>query len=266
MSVFVFVGPSLPADEVRREIDATCLPPAAQGDVYRAAAAAPRAIGLIDGYFESVPAVWHKEILWALSRGVHVFGAASMGALRAAELADFGMIGVGKIYEQFADGHLDDDDEVAVTHAPAELGFRPVSEALVNIRATLAAAEASRAIPPALHRDLLRIAMELHYPFRTYEGVIELARERGLPEAPLRELERWLPGGQVDQKGTDALAMLAVMRLHLAANPEPHRPSFTFEPTRAWARMVEEADGDEPPTFEEPLESPVRHFLRRLLE
>ena len=58
----------------------------------------PRAIGLIDGVFLDVPAVWHRELLWALSEGVHVFGAASMGALRAAELAPFGMRGVGTIF------------------------------------------------------------------------------------------------------------------------------------------------------------------------
>ena len=36
-------------------------------------------IGLIDGFFENVASVWHKEILFALSEGVQVFGAASMG-------------------------------------------------------------------------------------------------------------------------------------------------------------------------------------------
>ena len=55
----------------------------------------PVAIGLIDGYFERVPSVSHKEILWAMSQGIVVIGAASMGALRAAELAPFGMLGVG---------------------------------------------------------------------------------------------------------------------------------------------------------------------------
>ena len=87
----------------------------------------PQAIGIIDGYFQWAPAVWHKEILWAIQQGVHVFGAASMGALRAAELAPFGMRGVGRIFEAYRDGVLpgsgdepfEDDDEVAVVHGPA---------------------------------------------------------------------------------------------------------------------------------------------------
>ena len=50
------------------------------------AALRPRQSLIIDGSFQSQPAVRHKEILWALSRGIPVIGAASMGALRAAEL------------------------------------------------------------------------------------------------------------------------------------------------------------------------------------
>ena len=70
------------------------LPPAEQGSVVRAVRAyQPRAIVLIDGSFGKVPAVRHKEILWALAKGIPVFGRASMGALRAAELAGFGMQG-----------------------------------------------------------------------------------------------------------------------------------------------------------------------------
>ena len=69
--------------------------------------------------------------------GIAVFGASSMGALRAAELHEFGMVGVGQIFEMFRDGVLEDDDEVALQHGPEELNYLPVSEPLVNIRATL---------------------------------------------------------------------------------------------------------------------------------
>src|SRR5512147_3214094 len=99
MNIVVFLGPTLAHTEARSVLDATYLPPAGQGDVYRAALKRPWAIGIVDGYFERVPAVWHKELLWAMSQGIHVFGAASMGALRALELAPFGMIGVGSVFD-----------------------------------------------------------------------------------------------------------------------------------------------------------------------
>src|SRR4051812_42793315 len=143
MTVHVFVGPTLSPADVRSEIDAVVAGPVAFGDVCRAVRARATAIAIVDGYFERVPAVLHKEILWAMSEGVHVFGASSMGALRAAELADFGMIGLGSIYESFYAGDLEDDDEVTVSHGTEEEAFAPLSEAMVNIRVTLrSAAEA----------------------------------------------------------------------------------------------------------------------------
>ena len=119
---YVFLGPTLAADRARAELDAVCLPPVSEGDIYRLWGRRPRAIGIVDGYFERVPAVWHKEIMWIMERGVHVFGAASMGALRAVELDSFGMRGVGWVYQQFRDGMLDRDDEVAVKHGPPARG------------------------------------------------------------------------------------------------------------------------------------------------
>ena len=136
----VFLGPTLAHDEARTVLDAEFLPPAAHGDVLRAAFRRPQAIGIVDGVFEHVPAVWHKEILFALSEGIHVYGAASMGALRAAELDRFGMRGIGEVYRAYADGVLEDDDEVAVAHAGAEDGFQAMSDPMVDIRATLDAA------------------------------------------------------------------------------------------------------------------------------
>src|SRR5439155_6455835 len=119
--IFVFAGPTIsPAD--RAELDAVYLPPVMAGDVYRVAAQGPQAIGIIDGRTHRVPAVWHKEILWAMSRGIHVFGSAGVGALRAAELAPFGMEGVGKVFEAYRDATLEDDDDVTVMYGPAEAG------------------------------------------------------------------------------------------------------------------------------------------------
>src|SRR5262249_8598482 len=114
----VFVGPTLPAAEIAARLPgARALPPVAVGDVLallRRRGAAR--IAIIDGAFEHMAAVWHKEILLAIERGIAVWGAASMGALRAAELAPFGMRGVGAIYRAFAAGRLVADDEVAVAH------------------------------------------------------------------------------------------------------------------------------------------------------
>lgn len=229
MRVCIFTGPTLSPAEGRTVLDALYLPPVSQGDVYRAAQMRPIGIGIIDGYFKQVPAVWHKEVLWAMSRGIHVFGSASMGALRAAELEAFGMVGVGEIFEAYRTARLEDDDEVAVVHAPAEMGYRVLSEAMVNIRSTLEAAEAAGVVSASTHAALVRCARGLFYPERSYPLLLERAAAEGLPAAELDALRAWLPGGQINQKREDALAMLRLMRDELSARPQPKQATFTLE-------------------------------------
>jgi hypothetical protein len=241
MSIVVFTGPTISAEDALQELDATYLPPVSQGDVYRAVARKPLAIGIIDGYFDRVPAVWHKEILWALSEGIHVFGAASMGALRAAELAAFGMVGIGSIFENFRDGFLEDDDEVAVVHAPQELGFQVCSDAMVNIRQTLQRACAESVISDATRKALVEIAKGLFYQKRLFQVILGIARERRLGLSELSALESWLPANRVDQKRNDALAMLRHIRTFVEEPQTRHEPTFSFEHTQLWERLCQSA-------------------------
>jgi hypothetical protein len=234
--VFVFTGPTLAATEACMEMPANYLPPAAQGDVYRVAQARPKAIGIIDGYFERLPAVWHKEILWAMREGIHVFGSASMGALRAAELAPFGMEGVGLIFEAYRDGVLEADDEVAVAHGPAESGYKTFSEAMVNIRHTLARAVTTGVIASVTREALERIAKDLYYPQRIYPLILQIGTEQGVAPGELDALRAWLPEGRVNQKRLDALEMLRVMRESLRCTNSKKQVAYAFEHTDFWER------------------------------
>ena len=127
--IIVFAGPSLPprARPVDPRLD--WRPPAVAGDALAAMASRPCAVALVDGLFDEWPAIRHKELLSLIAEGVAVFGGASMGALRAAELHTLGMIGVGHIFDAYRRGLIDADDEVAVLHGPAELGYPAVTEA-----------------------------------------------------------------------------------------------------------------------------------------
>lgn len=236
-AIVVFAGPTLAAAEIAAILPCRCLPPARQGDIWRAMRRFhPSVMGLIDGAFLDVAAVWHREILWALSQGVHVFGAASMGALRAAELHPFGMRGVGQVFEAYRDGvwpgfpePFEDDDEVAVVHAPAEAGGGPLSDAMVDLRATLRRAVSEGVIDEATCRGLAASMKRRHFPDRS---LAELAA------AGPAGLRTWLRQGAVPQKRLDALAMLREMAAFTGASPPPFRPGFRFERALVWERFV----------------------------
>jgi hypothetical protein len=211
--IVAFLGPSLPASEAR---GVTVLPPARQGDVWRALALRPRAIALIDGVFESQPSVWHHEILDALDAGVLVFGGASMGALRAAELHTRGMIGVGRIFRWYRDGQVIDDSEVALLHGDAEHGFVPLTVPQVNVRWAAQEAVRARVLRPREGRALVQRAAGIFYQERTWPAVLSV-----LPAAAREKWKRWkVP----DLKADDAREVLRAV----TASDQPRRTRGTL--------------------------------------
>jgi hypothetical protein len=243
VKIALFLGPTLPAAEARAALPgAEILPPARQGDLYRAARDGATILGLVDGYFDQVESVSHKEVLWAMSQGAHVYGAASMGALRAAELATFGMEGVGEVFARYRRGELTDDDEVAVAHASAEDGYRRASVAMVDIRATLAAARVAGAIGEDTHARLLRAAKALFYPDRAYPIVLARAEAEGASAKELSALCAFLPTGRVDQKRRDALALIEALAAVQASPPPPKQVRYFFSHTDAWEAIRRRAD------------------------
>ncbi len=236
-TIIVFSGPTMHPSLVEQLLPGSrCFGPAACGDVYRATRLRPHAIALIDGYFDHRLSVWHKELLWALANGVRVYGGASIGALRAVELAEHGMIGVGEVYEQFLAGALEDDDEVAVAHAEAEYRYAQQSDALVNIRATLRAARHEGVIDMADEDRLIAAGKALFYPDRNFRTLL-MAEVNVTPERRAR-LRDWLnSGGVVDQKAADARALLSRVQLELTAQPLPGASKVKFVPTNYWEAL-----------------------------
>ncbi|MCO5732375.1 TfuA-like protein [Rhizobium sp. SSA_523] len=226
----VFVGPSLPDAAAHASPDMIIRPPARQGDVMKALSEDATAIGLIDGVFEQVAPIWHKELLFALAKGLPVLGAASMGALRAAECAAFGMIGVGRIYEEFAKGERVDDADVAVLHAPAELRYAPLTVPIVNIDATLAEALRQGLVDEALAAALGSSARQIFYKERSWKRI---ASHAGFDWPAMQTL---LERAAIDQKRLDALQMLDVLsRMPAVQKHEPR--DWRFNSTPLWRAL-----------------------------
>jgi hypothetical protein len=207
-NVVVFLGPSLEVESAKELLDAEYRPPAARGDIFKAVREGARIIGLIDGVFFQDCAVAHREILFALEAGVKVLGASSMGALRASELDLYGMVGIGRIYEQYKSGALVSDDEVALLFDPETL--EPLSEPLVNIRYNLELAEERGILNKEVKEEILRVAQSLYYPERDYEWIISTAEAK--LKVDLGQLKQFLSEERRDLKREDAIAALKLIK------------------------------------------------------
>lgn len=239
MSTVIFVGPTLARDAI--QLDADLRGPIACGDVLRAMRQGYDTIAIIDGSFDHALPVWHKEILWALNQGKQVWGAASMGALRAAELHTFGMRGVGAVFESFRDGLLEHDDEIAIAHADASHSYRASSEALVNIRATLHRAMTDGVFDRSIAETFIQLARGRFYPERSFERLLEDARRRTELGASAEALRTWL-GPQlerrIDQQTLDATALINALRDRKEDAEEPSSHPFAFAYTEAFHELL----------------------------
>ncbi len=205
-STHVFSGPSL-SHQAGLEIlpQATFHAPIRSGDIIQLLQKSVQTIVIIDGVFESTPSIWHKEILLALKHGINVIGCSSMGALRAAELHDFGMQGHGEIFQLFASQTLQDDDELAVAHFDRDLSFQAYSDALINTRFTLQRAVREAVIDQQQALSLLNTQKQLFYWQRTLENTLA----RCLLDLPVQQrLSQWWQHHAIDQKRLDAVATL----------------------------------------------------------
>jgi hypothetical protein len=240
----LFAGPSLHGLDLSspgrpRELGPLdCRGPAAQGDIARAVVEGATVIGLIDGLYEDRAAPWHKEILYALQSGVQVFGAASMGALRASECADFGMVGVGAVFERYRSGELTDDAAVAQLHAPEELAYLPLTEALVNVEATIERFLKLGAVTEDEAARLDAAARALFFKERTYPRILAAA---GLDEGKRgRRLAELIKRCRVDAKREDAMVLFAYLA-YLEPTHQAPPADWRMESTYTWALTLERA-------------------------
>jgi hypothetical protein len=221
----VFAGPSLSAARARAILPgAIVLPPARCGDVLAALRLRPSAIVLIDGLYDTTPAPWHKEILWALEAGVPVVGAASMGALRAAELDRFGMTGVGAVYRDYRDGQRHADADVAVLQVTGPDGDRATTDPLVDIEAAVAEWTAAGRLGAGAAGAVLAAARATHFTQRSAAAALAAGGvlTAGVPTAGV-------PTAGVRAAGGQAAGVFA------GENPPEAQPAV--EDLAGWSRI-----------------------------
>lgn len=207
-STVVYLGPSLALSEAQSLLPAQYLPPICRGDLARLDLAATRRVAIVDGEFFQSLAVSPKEVLRLLDAGVAVYGASSMGALRAAELAREGMTGIGRVFSLFHRRRLFADDEVAVAYCRET--NRTSSEPLVNLRLNLWRAHRSGVLTAAQSARLIRRLRDTYFPERTFPLLHRFAAAEFGPSVAAA-LQAHLSAHAIDQKADDARALLRVL-------------------------------------------------------
>ena len=212
MKPVIFLGPSLPWDEARKVTDAIYMPPIKRGDL-PSLPEGVRVIGIVDGVFMGEAAVGHREIIKKLKEGVKIIGGGSMGALRAAELTDLGMIGVGRVFELYSSGTIEGDDEVALIFNPETL--EPMSEPLVNMRVNLMHAVKDKVISKNQCNAMIDELKAVYFPKRTMQLLSEISRQK-LDSGSFCRFREFIEAKYEDVKRKDAINVLSrVGKLHL---------------------------------------------------
>jgi len=240
----LFIGPSYYPSDLGKNV--SVYPPAVLGTVYRAACEGFSRIALVDGYFGTVPSVWHKEILYALAQKIEVLGAASMGALRASELWEYGMQGVGLIFNLYRRRALTDDDEVCVVHAPRDFAYKAFSHAMVNIRLTARRMTRMALLNRAQEQEFITFVKRQHFSKRT-DDVIRDAFNAIAPGREHESLEAFRRNYR-DAKRDDARMLVEILS-GVRATPQHAAPraGFSFPITSHWRQQFEIQLNDVPP-------------------
>jgi hypothetical protein len=144
------------------------------------------------------------------------------------------MIGVGRIFDSYRQGLIEDDDEVAVQHGPAELGYPAVTEAMVNIRATIDLAMAGGVLDAAAAATMRMAAKSLFYKDRTWEAIMAAA---ALPPDRASAFKDWCRASSVNVKQQDAQELVRVMQSADYAALRSGLPRFTFVRTVYWRSL-----------------------------
>ncbi|MFT6226462.1 MAG: hypothetical protein ACJARE_000855 [Paracoccaceae bacterium] len=205
----VYLGPTLPRTEAEALLPGALIcPPVRHGDLYGMIAADIDTVLIIDGVFHGDTPVWQREILALLAAGKQVVGASSMGALRALELAPFGMIGVGAVVAQYRDGVIEGDDEVALLHGDAEMEYMPLTLPLVDLRHGLALAQTADVITSAQAAAIASAMKAKGQGERSLRAALALAADLGVATDVLR---RWIGPGADSLKACDARRALSAL-------------------------------------------------------
>jgi len=248
MTILIFCGPTISEPEVLARLEnAVVLPPPVQGDILAALGKyKPQAIGLIDAGFPR--SAWVSELHYALRSGVSIYGAGVQGALRAAELCDYGMKGYGQAFLRVQAGNIG-DDALLCHYTQNGAVYTRHTESLLTIEATLTAAHEDGILSMTTLEKLNERVLHLHWQERSWKNILLV--EFFTSNDELKKVTTWVEKNIVDVARGDAFELLTALIKdlpELAGNSYfPVELSGTLAQVNIRERKVERKEGEVPP-------------------
>lgn len=195
--------------------DAHIAPPIKRGDLLQDMKQGIGVVIIVDGTFRQNLAVAPDEIMDALCGGVKVYGASSMGAMRASELRDFGMIGYGRIFEHIVASKDFRDDFLAQTFEDDNGTLKTLSYPYIDFYMNVVELRRLKHISVREMDKLLAFYKDFYYPDRCWPALRNSLRQHASSGRLLKLAEKACTGVST-QKRRDAVGVLKQVREDLS--------------------------------------------------
>jgi hypothetical protein len=211
----IFTGPSLDAATARSLLpEAEVRAPIRRGDLELALDQGFRLFGVIDGTYIVEPTLSAPEVRQAIGRGAILYGAASLGALRAVEFRTWGFQGIGVVYDWYLRGVTYRDDEVVAAMDPGS--YRALTDPTVNLRYACLRGQRESGLSRSLAERMLAAYSAYHFSERRLGRLFAELRP-SLDATARAELDRFSAyvddqGPALNIKRRDALRLLETLR------------------------------------------------------
>ena len=219
-NLVVFLGPSCPIADASDVLNADFRPAAQRGDISSAVEDGATTIVLIDGRLIDAYAPSPREVFEAGAKGVNIIGAASLGALRAAELYGHGMLGYGWVYKQFLNGNIESDDELVSLFIP-ETGLN-VTVPLIRVRYASETLRSRGLLDQHQTEALCSSLSSICFSERTQNVVRDVARKSGIAKDIIEKFF----DPEFDIKRIDTLECLELIKAKSTGQFDAERPRY----------------------------------------
>lgn len=213
LKIKIYSKLSLDEATIKKHIpNAIVAKPVKKDDLYQDIKNGIHIIGIIDGEFLQNFSVSPTEIRDALRCGLSVYGSSSMGAMRAAELHQFGMIGHGKIFEHIiGDPYFRDDKLGQVFYDELVHASIPYMDLYLSVEALVE----KKLIKAAEAAQIIKIYERLHFSERNFQALAAKAKASPKNVDKLLESIKITKINFVSHKKLDGINMLKLINSHL---------------------------------------------------